>query len=246
MRAVFALCALVLLVVAFAWLAPASLVDERVASASGGRVRLADAAGTVWHGAGVLTDAQGRWRIPLAWRVDALPLARGALSLTLVPAAGDDPQGALVADSDTLRITGLRVAIPAAALETLWPRPPVPRLDGVLSLDAPAFTTDGRKADGAFDLRWSRASVSFAGLRASLGTVEARAQPAQDALLIALSNQGGDVTLRGNATLRNDSVAVDATLTPLPTLAPAVAAGLRALGPADPDGTVHLAWQKRR
>ena len=246
MRAGFALLALVLLVVAFAALAPATLVDQRVASATEGRLRLADARGTAWDGSGMLADARGAWRVPIAWRLDAWPLVRGALALRLQPAGTGDPRGSLLAEGNTLRIDGLHLELPAAAIETAWRRPPVPRLGGTIGVDAPAFATDGTRSDGAFDVRWSRATVALGGLRAALGTVEAHGRSGEGGLVVALSSSGGDAVLRGTATVRNGSVAVDATLTPTPALAPAAAAALRALGPAGPDGSVHVTWQARR
>jgi hypothetical protein len=116
----------------------------------------------------------------------------------------------------------------------------------MIALDAARFASDGVRSDGAFDVRWTRASVALAGLRAALGTVEAHARPADEGLVIALSSTGGDVALQGTAIARADGVSVDARLRLTPTLAPPVAVALRALGPADPDGAVHLTWQARR
>jgi len=246
MRAAFVLCALVLLVAAFAALAPASLVDGRIAAATEGRVRLADARGTAWHGSGVLTDAQGAWRVPIDWRVGAAALLRGAMELTLESVDAGSARGRLLAEGNALRVDGLHLEVPATVVETAWRRPPVPRLGGAIAIDAPAFTFDGARGDGAFDLRWSNATVALAGLRAALGTVEAHGRGADGVIVVTLSSTGGDAVLRGTATLRNDVNSLDATLTPMPTLAPAAALALRSLGRADADGTIHLTWQARR
>lgn len=246
MRAAFALCALILLVAAFALLAPARLIDARVAAASNGRVRLAEAEGTVWHGRGVLADAQGRWRVPVAWQADPLPLARGTVALTLLPTVEGGPRGVVLAEGDAVSLRDLHLELPAAAVESAWTRPPAPRLDGSIVVDAPAFRTDGLQVDGSFDVRWSRARIGLAGIAASLGTVEAHARPAEDGMIVALANTGGDVALHGNLTWRDGRAALDATLAPAPGAPAALSAALRALGPADADGTVHLAWQARR
>ena len=77
MRLRFALpVGLLLLVIAVAAFAPARLVDLQLAQASDGRLRLADAAGTVWRGDGIVTDARGALRLP----VSLAALAAGALS----------------------------------------------------------------------------------------------------------------------------------------------------------------------
>ena len=246
MRALFALGGLILLVVAFAWLAPAALADGRIAAVTEGRVRLADATGTVWRGAGALTDAQGRWQLPLAWRVDAWSLARGAFTVHFVPTANADARGTLFAEGDTVRVSGLHVDVPARALEALWTSAPVPRLDGILVVDAPAFTSDGHTADGRFDLAWTAARASVAGLALDLGRVEAHGRPAGDAIAIALSGSGGAVAQRGPATWRAGRLGGAVTLVPSPGTPPAVALALRALGRSDADGTIHLTWPAGR
>ena len=243
MRAFVASCALILLVAAFALTAPASIVDARVRDATRGRLRLAEASGTVWRGQGVVAEADGRWRVPVAWRVDALALLRGALAIALVPTDTATARGTLAAGDDTLQFTDVHVELPAAAIEAAWSRPPVPRLDGLITVDAPSFRVQGRRTDGGFDLEWSRARIGLAGFGASLGTVAAHARPAPGGTDIALESQGGDVLLRGTATWRDGRAAVDATLTPAATLPPAMATALRALGRAEPDGSVRVSWQ---
>jgi hypothetical protein len=209
-------------------------------------VRLADARGTAWRGSGLLADAKGSWRLPIGWRLDPVALLRGGLALDLDPAESAGAKGTLHAQGNTLRVEGLHVELPAAMAETLWRRPPVPRVDGTLGIDAPAFSYDGSRGDGRFELRWSNARVGLAGVRARLGTVEAHGRSADGAVVVDLSSAGGDAVLRGTATLRNDGASLVATLAPTPTLAPAAAVALRALGPADPDGTIHVTWQARR
>ena len=71
-------CAMLLL--AIAAFAPASLLDRRIAAATGGKVRLVDATGTVWNGRGALANAAGTWRAPIAWTVAWAALATGTLA----------------------------------------------------------------------------------------------------------------------------------------------------------------------
>src|SRR5436305_11827644 len=132
MRATAALGAFVLVVAAFALLAPVSLLDRQIVSATEGRVRLAAASGTVWRGSGIVSDAQGRWRTPIAWRVDAWPLLRGALSVTPLPSESADLRGTVLAEGETLHVTGLHADVPATALESAWKRPPIPRFGGLV------------------------------------------------------------------------------------------------------------------
>lgn len=246
MRATLALAVLVLLVLAFAALAPASLLDARIASMTRDRVRLADAAGTVWTGSGVLSDAQGRWRMPLAWQVSVPAALRGALRVELTPDARSTARGVLSAADSTLDLSSLHVELPAAALASVWTRPPVPRFEGVIVADAPSFRTDGTRVVGALDVRWDRARVGLAGVAVDLGTVEANAHPSAGGMTVSLRNSGGDVALSGEARTEGDALVLDATLTPAPTLPAPALALLRALGPATGDGSVQVTWRKPR
>src|SRR5258705_8857187 len=64
-------------------LAPATLVDARLAAVSGGRLRLAEAQGSVWSGAGWIEvrEANGSAGVAkrIAWRVLPGSLLRGHL-----------------------------------------------------------------------------------------------------------------------------------------------------------------------
>ena len=60
--------------------APATLLDRRVADLTDGRIRIAAATGTVWRGAGELTLLPDGVRIPIAWRLEPMPLLRGVLA----------------------------------------------------------------------------------------------------------------------------------------------------------------------
>ena len=92
MRLRFALpVVLLLLVVAVAALAPARLVDARLAQATDGRLRLADAAGTVWRGEGIVTDARGALRLPVTWQLSPLAVLAGTAVFSVAP------QGEIVA-----------------------------------------------------------------------------------------------------------------------------------------------------
>jgi hypothetical protein len=247
MRAAVALlAALVLLVAAFAALVPATLVDARVAALTRDRVRLAQASGTVWSGEGQLCEAAGRWCIPVAWTLQPAALLRGALDVTLVPRADAPTRGGVVAQDGTLALRDVHLEVPAAAIESAWKRSPVPQFEGNLVLDAPAFRSDGARSDGALDLRWQRARAGLAGTAMDLGTVEAHARGTEGGVTVDLGNHGGDVAITGVFRITPQAYALDATLTPATTLAPALALLVRSLGTPAPDGSVHVTWQGPR
>lgn len=246
MRALVALAALVLVVLAFVALAPATLLDARIAAMTHDKLRLADAAGTVWTGSGALCDARGRWRVPLAWHVSAPAALRGALRIELQPDARSTARGIVTAYDDTLDLASVHLELPAAAIETAWAGAVVPRFEGVIVADTPSLRTDGAHVDGGLDVRWDRARIAVAGIAVDLGSVEAQARPASVGTTVTLRNRGGDVALEGEVHAERDTVALDATLTPAPTLPQPALVALRALGPTASDGSVHVTWRGRR
>lgn len=72
--------------VAAAWLAPATLLDARIANATDSVVRLVDAEGTIWNGRATLTANAAR--IPVTWQVDGWPLLRGVVQARMRSVAG--------------------------------------------------------------------------------------------------------------------------------------------------------------
>ena len=244
MRALVALVALLVLALAFAALTPATLVDARIAATTAGQVRLAAAEGTVWSGHGLLWGPGGAWQLPVAWRLDPLDLLRGGLRVQLVPAGDASARGVVQVREDAVNAENLHVALPAAALTSAWTGAPAPQLAGTVTVDAPTLHADRTRVDGSFRARWTTARVVYAGVLLDLGNVEANGQPQGGALDIALHGEGGDVGIDGHARVEGNVASVDATLVPAPTLPPAMALLLRALGPATADGGVRVTWRQ--
>lgn len=227
---------LLLLVAALAASAPATLLDARISALTAERLRIADAAGTVWRGSGVLTDARGAWGIPLAWRASPLAALRGVADVEFVP------QGRIVANGG-VTLTDVRVALPARVLAAGVPAAVAVEAGGELLLDAPAFRYDGRAGDGALTLRWDRARIVVNDALVDLGTVTTRVSSRGDGLAGTLSNEGGALRVAGDLTWSNGQASVNATLAPAGTLPPEIIQALRALGPADASGAVRVAWR---
>ena len=226
----------VLLVAAFAAFAPASLADARLDAATRGRLRLADATGTVWRGAGVLTDAHGTWRLPIAWRASPLAALRGVTDVDLLP------QGHVVANGG-VTVGDLRVSLPANALASVLPSVLAVDTGGDLLLEAPAFRFDGRGGDGAFLLRWDRARAIVNGALVDLGNVTARVAPRDAGLAGTLGSEGGTLRVAGEFAWSNGQASADATLTPAGPLPPEIVQALTSIGPADASGAVRLTWR---
>jgi general secretion pathway protein N len=235
-------CALLLLAVAI--LAPASLLDRRIVAATGGKVRLVDATGTVWNGRGALADQSGTWRSPVAWTVAWTALAKGTLAVAFEPAAGaTTPRGTLDATSTGFSLHDAAIEFPARALAGALPgRAPV-ALGGTVTLTAGAFAWDGPRGSGALDVRWRDARLVVAGTVASLGNVDAAFTPQDGGLRGRVRNTGGDVRIDGTVTLAASAGSADLTVAPQPGAPDAVARALPALGTPDGSGAVRIAWR---
>ena len=191
--------AIVLTLVALAALAPATLVDRRLAAATDGRFRIASAGGTVWRGRGALTDARGTWQLPVAWHASPLALARGALALDFGPVPDSGAvQGQLLLTGSGAELRNLRALIPAQALASFAPDNVVGTLAGAIAVDAPALRYDGGTVEGAADFRWDRARVAINGSAVDLGTVTVRIAPRGQDLAGTLANTGGALGVAGD------------------------------------------------
>ena len=233
-----------LLALAIAAFAPASLLDRRIAAATGGKVRLVDAAGTVWNGRGALAGEAGTWRAPIAWTVALTALAKGALAVTFEPVAGAiTPRGSLDAATTGFSLRDVTIELPAGALADVLPgRAPVV-LGGTVTLTAGAFAWDGLRGSGALDARWRDARLVAAGTVASLGNVDAAFVPQDGGLLGRVTNSGGDVRIDGTVTLAANTASADVTIAPQPGAPDFLARALAALGTPDGSGAVRIAWR---
>jgi general secretion pathway protein N len=240
------LVALVVAIAAFALVAPASLLDGRLAASTAGRLRLSDAEGTVWRGRGAIGDSRGQWRVPIAWRIVPLSLAQGALAWTFEPLAdGSGPRGDVTLREGSVELRNVGLALPAVALRSWAADVPLPEPGGDLRLDAPRFTYDFRAGDGAIDVRWERARLVWNGAVLDLGTVRGRVAPRGADLAGTLDNAGGAARVDGDIALAGSNVTVRATIAPGPDVPPEIARGLAALGTVDANGAVRIEWRTR-
>jgi general secretion pathway protein N len=241
--------ALVVLVVAVAVASvvaflPASLVDGRVASATQGKVRLADATGTVWDGRGVLTDGAGSWRLPLRWTVSKADLLRGTHAVVLHPVDGAaSPAGIVEAVDNGIRVRDLRVEIPAQALMGALPMRPMPAFGGTIAVTANDIAWNDKAKSGALEARWRGARVAVGENVADLGTVEFAATPQDSRFAGKLTSSGGDVRVDGALSVAGSTVSVDATVTPSPGAPAGIARALASMGTPDANGTVRIGWR---
>ncbi len=240
-----------LLAVAAAAFAPAALLDARIREASDGRLRLGDARGWWWRGAGTLVTADGTGRMPLGWRVHVGELLRGVRVVDL-----QDPQtgkilGTVIARDREIRLQDVHIVIPAAALGAFDRRLAAVTLGGALALDVPTFTSNagGLRADG-LRATWDRARIVVSDIVVDAGVVTlatpSAGEPGGGRGTGRMQNVGGDVGVAG--TLRENANGIDLALTLRPTgnTTDNVRGLLPLFGTPDGTGSVNVTWHAGR
>ena len=191
--------------VALVALAPATLIDARLERASEGRVRLAEARGSLWSGAGwiEIRDADGRAGVakPLAWRVLPGSLLRGRLSVEvdLDQAARPFP---VTLSLSRIEIADAGISVPAAVLGLGMPRIAPLRLTGDVLVDIPRLSVERGRMDGEATLKWRAAGSALTPI-SPLGDYEVRFKAVGPALHAALSTLEGPLQLDGKGTWTN-------------------------------------------
>ncbi|MGH8713005.1 MAG: type II secretion system protein N, partial [Casimicrobiaceae bacterium] len=242
--------AALLLAAAVAIEAPATLVDQRVQAATAGRVRIAAATGTVWHGSGALTLMPGGIRTPIAWRIDPMPLLGGELTGSIEVAGALRPSEFRVGAEGDFAVQDLMVTMPAAAVLRAAGIPAMlAAAGGTVALDASNLVRHGDRLDGRAKLVWQNATLPGprAGTRIALGEVRLDAAGSGEQIPATLANSGGDVEIAGNVVLTLRGMPrVDMHARPRAGIgaerSDAVAALLSTVGRSDGAGGFRIVW----
>jgi general secretion pathway protein N len=180
-------------------LAPASLIDPRLEHASGGRLRLAEARGSLWAGSGWIEvrDAGGRSGIakPIAWRVLPGSLLHGRLAAEIRPGRDDKPF-ALAISLSGIEIADAGVDLPAAALGLGVPKLAPLRLTGEVRVDIPRLSMERGRAEGDATLRWRAAGSALTPV-SPLGEYEVHFKAVGSAVHAELRTLAGPLQLEG-------------------------------------------------
>jgi general secretion pathway protein N len=156
--------------------APATLLDARLAQASSGGLRLADASGTLWSGAGQIEilDANRRAGIAksIAWRIRPAYLLRGKLhyDVTLDQASRTFP---LTISPSRIEVADADINLPAAALGLGVPKLAALGLTGDMLLHVARLALGRGSIQGNATLQWQGAGSAFAPI-SPLGNYELR------------------------------------------------------------------------
>ena len=231
--------------------APATLVDRQLDSLTGGRMRVADAAGTIWNGSGALILLPYAARVPVQWHIDTLPLLRSRLSGTLASDAAASSQATFDLGSDDFAVRRFAIAFPAEALLRATAAPAaVTAAGGIVDLRADAFAMRRGLFEGGFIARWQGASLPGPRpeVRIALGDIRLEGLANGGEIKGALSNVAGDIEITGTLILAATGAArVEARLKPRAGLdaerSSAITSALSMLGSADDSGGFRVAWQ---
>jgi general secretion pathway protein N len=144
--------------------APATLADGAVQRASQGRLKLAEARGTLWAGSGQIEvrDAAGRVGLSkrLAWRIRPGDLLRARLRYDVEVGRGSQPFPLMISWSQ-IELANADIDLPAEALSLGLPRLGPLELSGELNLKIGHLSIGRGAVRGDAELQWRTAGSGF-------------------------------------------------------------------------------------
>lgn len=179
--------------------APATLLDAGLRQASEGRLRLAEARGTLWSGTGQIEIRHASRRTGvarnIAWRALPAQLLRGRLAyeVALDHAAKRFP---VTMSVSRLEFADADVNLPAAALALVVPRLAPLELTGELLLHVNRLAVSRGTAQGSATLQWRSAGSALTPV-SPLGDFELRLEGDGSALRASLRTLKGPLQLDG-------------------------------------------------
>ena len=188
-------------------LAPATLLDIALERSSAGRLRLAEAQGTLWSGSGRLEIRDARQRIGvgkrLTWRMAPTSLLRGQLTLE-VQTDSSAPHFPVTISLSSVEIAQADMALPAAALGLIVRELAPLDLTGDLLLHVKHLKIDRQQIDADATLQWTSASSALSPI-SPLGGYEMRVEPAGPALRCTLRTLQGPLEVQGEGSWTHGS-----------------------------------------
>jgi general secretion pathway protein N len=179
--------------------APATLVDASLQRASHGRLRLAEAQGTLWSGSGLveIRDAGGQTGIArsLAWRVMPETLLRGRLvcEVGLEQATRRFP---VTISLSRIELANADISLPAAALSLGVPKLAPLGLTGDVLIHVAHLSIARDGLEGNATLQWNAAGSAFSPV-SPLGDYELRLDGEGTAANASLRTIEGPLQLDG-------------------------------------------------
>ncbi len=249
MRALFAIgLAVAALALGLVILAPATLVDDRLDTLSAGRLRIANATGTVWNGAGDLGVPAASLRVPIAWQIERLPLLWAELHGTV--SEQGSPSAAFVLGRDRYDVRNLTLSLPASTLLMAAGAPAmITDAGGRIEIGIERLSKAHEALDGQFEARWLDASLPGPRpeVRIALGDVRIEGAGREGKLAGTIANAGGNVDIAGTiGVTAGGGASIDALIRPRDNLeaerSNAIAAALSMVGRPDGKGAYRIVW----
>lgn len=184
--------------------APATLIDAVLQHSGDGRLRLAEARGTLWSGSGVLEirSADGSLGIgkALAWRFLPGSILSGRLLCEV--ALEQDGRFAVALTPARIELADAAVSLPAAALGLALPQLAPLGPGGAVRLHVEHLTIEHGAIQGRATLHW-RDAVSALAPGVPLGDYELRLESGSGGTRVALDTLQGALRLDGAGAWKN-------------------------------------------
>jgi len=179
--------------------APATLLDARLARHSEGRVRLAEAKGTLWSGSGLIEIRTASFLGAIAkhavWRLRPAYLLRAQLAYDMVLDHAPKPFLVTLQRSQA-NVSDADIALPAASLGLAEPRLAGLELTGEVQLHVTRLALSQDTIQGNATLQWRAAGSTLTPV-SPLGDYELSLEGDGGAVRASLRTLGGPVQLDG-------------------------------------------------
>ena len=179
--------------------APATLLDARLRDASNGRLRIAEAQGTLWSGTGLLElrDERGRSGLArtLAWRLMPATLLRARLGYEVELGPLSRPFPVTISWS-RIELAEADISLPAVALGHVVPKLATLGLTGDMNLRIPRLSIGRDSTQGDATVQWRSAGSALSPV-APLGDYELRIRGEGSTVRTTLHTLAGPLQLDG-------------------------------------------------
>lgn len=219
---------------------PASVVTDRLARASGGRVAFENVDGSLWNGRSrvrAVTPTSTFAIDEFEWRFMPSRLAMGEAAFAIRARQPGLEASAVAARSvGETRLRELRASGKAASFVPLFPLAAAWQPEGTVAIESEAFAFDGREARGSARIEWQDAALSLANAR-PLGSWRADLAGKGPGTEVTLVTVKGPLRLAGKGTLAPDGrLAFAGEARAEPGREKELEALLALIGPRRPDG----------
>lgn len=188
-------------------MAPANLVDFALQQATEGKLRLAEARGTLWAGGGQLEARDWLERTAvarsIAWRVQPLYILRGQLRSEIILDQAAKPFPVTLSPSQ-IEVADADISLPAAALGLVEPKLAPLKLTGDVLLHVTRLALGRDAIQGDATVQWRGAGSSFTRV-SPLGDYELRFEGEGTTVRASLRTLQGPLQLDGKGSWTSGS-----------------------------------------